>query len=162
MITELGKNCCCPVLQCCNCCCCLHISFLLICLSLRKRLGSFPWHHFEHILPLVLVEIACLVLAPPYLQAKFLPFIFLRITMALIPQKSLWLFSQHLQLDQTLRPVLFFHLSPVNMTGVLLLCPPRKEWFSDVIFCHYSSDSCMHFLRSSLKKTGAVRAFEQA
>lgn len=107
MITELGKECRVPLY-------CLHISFLLI--SVAAQEAPLPWHHFEHILPSVLVEIACLVLAP-YLKAKFVPFISERITSALIPTEEVLVAVSRASCAGSHSPARgLLHLRPVDMT----------------------------------------------
>lgn len=85
MITELGKKCLCPVLQCCNCRC-LHISFLLISLAAQEA-QSIPmaslWAHFT-----LGSGWNCLSCFGPLSQSKISPFYFSKNYRAFDPSQS--------------------------------------------------------------------------
>lgn len=89
---------------------------------MHERLAPFPWHHFEPIFLLVLVEIVCLVFAPLAESFSFLPFISLRIAFAFDPSKVLVavLATSSVQSNSLAAPL--FHLSPMDATDIQL-CP---------------------------------------
>lgn len=93
--------------------------------SVHEMLAPFPWHHFQHVSLLVLVEIVCLVFAPLSKSFSSLPFISPRTAFAFHPSKVLLAVLAASSIQSNVLDIPGFHLSAVGATDVQL-CPLRR------------------------------------